>query len=220
MLFLVHCVTLLLQRLNDVCGRWKPLLQRQTSQSRGIRPPPPKCLAIALVDGSAQDLHQLLVVLAWCAKVGIQQAVIYDPAGTLGPESYDILHAPMLHSTASSGLAISVLSQHDCVSALVAAAQQGLEPRSCQDGISHSQAEQPESTAWLSNRLHQSSLSAAMAEPELLLVFGRSFTLAGYAPWPLRSTEMYHMGRLKDITVCLLHHTLQQYCNTAQRFGT
>ena len=114
------------------------------------------------------------------------------------------VQAPMLHSTASSSLAISVLSQHDCVSALVAAAQQGLEPCSCQDGISHSQvtscnlvaqapqqastaasiictariygngvlhlqAEQPESTAWLSNRLHQSSLSAAMAEPELLL---------------------------------------------------
>ncbi len=107
----------------------------------------------------------------------------------------------------------------------------------------HLQAEQPEITAWVSNRLHQSSLSAAMAEPELLLasfeqlhsfftklvyshpalvmqVFGKSFTLAGYAPWPLRSTEMYHMGRLKDITVCLLHHTLQQYCNTVQRFGT
>ena len=65
MLFLVHCFTLLLQRLNDVCGRWKPLLRRQTSQSRGIKPAPPKCLAIALVDGSAQDLHQLPVVLAW-----------------------------------------------------------------------------------------------------------------------------------------------------------
>ncbi|KAL0049871.1 hypothetical protein WJX82_011450 [Trebouxia sp. C0006] len=187
MLFLVHCVTLLLQRLNDVCGRWKPLLRRQTSQSRGIRPPPPKCLAIALVDCSAQDSHQLPVVLAWCAKVGIQQAVIYDPAGSLAPESYDTLRVPVMHSTASLGLAIS--------------------------------AEQPESTAWVSNRLHQSSLSAAMAEPELLLVFGKSFTLAGYAPWPLRSTEMYHMGRLKDITVCLLHHTLQQYCNTVQRFG-
>ncbi len=65
MLFLVHCVTLLLQRLNDVCGRWKPFLRRQTLQSRGIRPPPPKCLAIALVDSSAQDLQQLPVVLAW-----------------------------------------------------------------------------------------------------------------------------------------------------------
>jgi len=45
----------------------------------------------------------------------------------------------VLHSTASSGLAISVLSQQDCVSALVAAAQQGPEPCTHQDGISHSQ---------------------------------------------------------------------------------
>lgn len=49
------------------------------------------------------------------------------------------VQAPVLHSTASSGPAISVLSQQDCVSALVAAAQQGPEPCSCQDGISHSQ---------------------------------------------------------------------------------
>ncbi|KAA6420313.1 MAG: hypothetical protein FRX49_09797 [Trebouxia sp. A1-2] len=80
------------------------------------------------------------------------------------------LQAPVLHSTASSGFAISVLSQQDCVSALVTAAQQGPDPRTCQDGISHPQAEKPESTAWLSNRLHQSLLSAAMAEPELLLL--------------------------------------------------
>ncbi|KAL0042608.1 hypothetical protein WJX79_005042 [Trebouxia sp. C0005] len=90
-----------------------------------------------------------------CAKVGIQQAVIYDPAGTLGPESYDILQAPVLHSTASSGFAISVLSQQDCVSALVTAAQQGPDPRTCQDGISHPQQWQSQSSFWcLANPLH------------------------------------------------------------------
>jgi len=49
------------------------------------------------------------------------------------------MQAPALHSTASSGLAISVLSQQDCVSALVAAAQQGPEPCTRQDEMSRSQ---------------------------------------------------------------------------------
>ncbi len=49
------------------------------------------------------------------------------------------VQVPVMHSTASLGLAISVLSQQDCLSALVAAAQQGSEPCSCQDGISQSQ---------------------------------------------------------------------------------
>ena len=50
-------------------------------------------------------------------------------------------------------------------------------------------------------------------------VFGKSFTLAGYPPWPLRATEMYHMGRLEDVSVRLLQQTLHAYCSTAQRFG-
>ncbi len=54
----------------------------------------------------------------------------------------------------------------------------------------------------------------------MLQVFGKAFTLAGYPPWPLRATEMYYMGRLRDVSTSSLQQTLQRYCHTVQRFGT
>lgn len=51
-------------------------------------------------------------------------------------------------------------------------------------------------------------------------VFGKAFTLGGYPPWPIRITEMYHMGRLRRVSSVQLQTILEQYCNTLQRFGT
>ena len=54
----------------------------------------------------------------------------------------------------------------------------------------------------------------------ILQIFGKVFTLGGYPPWPIRVTEMYHMGRLQGVSSAQLQATLQQYCSTLQRFGT
>lgn len=51
-------------------------------------------------------------------------------------------------------------------------------------------------------------------------VFGRTFTLAGYPPWSIRFSEIYHMGELTDFTRRKLTDALQRYCKTPQRFGT
>jgi undecaprenyl pyrophosphate synthase len=51
-------------------------------------------------------------------------------------------------------------------------------------------------------------------------VFGRTFSLAGYPPWSIRFSEIYHMGELTDFTRRKLTDALQRYCKTPQRFGT
>ncbi|KAK9915644.1 hypothetical protein WJX75_002087 [Coccomyxa subellipsoidea] len=61
---------------------------------------------------------------------------------------------------------------------------------------------------------------AAVREPDLVLVFGRTFSLAGYPPWSIRFSEIYHMGELTDFTRRKLTDALQRYCKTPQRFGT
>ena len=53
----------------------------------------------------------------------------------------------------------------------------------------------------------------------IVQIFGKAFTLGGYPPWPIRVTEMYHMGRLQCVSCAQLQATLQQYCSTLQRFG-
>jgi hypothetical protein len=51
-------------------------------------------------------------------------------------------------------------------------------------------------------------------------VFGPVLTMAGYPPWPLRFSEIYHMGRLAGMTRQALRQALRRYCRTSQRFGT
>lgn len=67
-LFLLHCVVILQQRLSDVLSRCKPTMRRKNVVSSGIRPAAPKCLAIAIVDAEVgpRDLQQLEMVIDWC----------------------------------------------------------------------------------------------------------------------------------------------------------
>lgn len=51
-------------------------------------------------------------------------------------------------------------------------------------------------------------------------VFGETLTLAGYPPWTVRFSEIYHMGDLAHVTQRQLTGALQRYCRTSQRFGT
>lgn len=51
-------------------------------------------------------------------------------------------------------------------------------------------------------------------------VIGETLTLAGYPPWPLRFTQIYHMGRLSGINEKVLKRTLTSYGSVLQRYGT
>ena len=54
----------------------------------------------------------------------------------------------------------------------------------------------------------------------VLQVFGNHFSLAGYPPWPIRVTEMYHMGQLSRISLKHLENKFLRYSRTMQRFGS
>ena len=60
---------------------------------------------------------------------------------------------------------------------------------------------------------------ATLAEPEIVLVYGRTFTLAGYPPWPLRHSEIYSMGPLTRASSVGVRSALARYGATSQRFG-
>lgn len=50
-------------------------------------------------------------------------------------------------------------------------------------------------------------------------VCGQAFTTAGFPPWMLRFSELYHLGSLATVTDRQLSRALQKYSNVSQRFG-
>lgn len=107
----------------------------------------------------------------------------------------------------------------DSLSPLISAASSPETIAHSSDGLQNAGG-LPQTAAWLDKKLQQAGSSgAALVEPDLMLVFGRAFTLGAYPPWPIRVTEMYHMGRLKYVSTARLQAALQQYCSTLQRFG-
>eukprot|EP00897_Mesotaenium_endlicherianum_P007777 jgi/Mesen1/7027/ME000366S06240 len=63
------------------------------------------------------------------------------------------------------------------------------------------------------------SIGALSAEPELLLVFGKCLSLAGFSPWHTRLCEIRHMGTLNGITLPAFLQALDYYASTTQRLG-
>jgi hypothetical protein len=66
---------------------------------------------------------------------------------------------------------------------------------------------------------HHKQQQAYDPEPELLLVFGSVLSCAGFPPWMLRVTEMYHAGHLQIFTPAKLHDIIHTYQRTWQRSG-
>lgn len=51
-------------------------------------------------------------------------------------------------------------------------------------------------------------------------VIGPVLTLAGYPPWPLSFTQIYHLGRLRHVTRKVIERTFKQYGVVLQRYGS
>ncbi|KAL3130558.1 hypothetical protein ABBQ38_008366 [Trebouxia sp. C0009 RCD-2024] len=162
----------------------------------------------------------------WCAKAGLQHAIVYSGQGQV-KKVYGVIRSlckDQVRLQTQDGklegchdLTVSLLSEEESLSPLLSAATR---PVANTHGLEHVD-DLHQTAAWLDKKLQQAgSSSAAMIEPDLMLIFGKAFTIGGYPPWPIRVTEMYHMGRLKWVSTARLQAALQQYCSTLQRFGT
>lgn len=59
----------------------------------------------------------------------------------------------------------------------------------------------------------------AVLEPDMVLIFGGTLTLAGFPPWAVRTSELFDVGRLGEVTGSKLDAALRRYLGTRQRFG-
>ncbi|GMH32685.1 hypothetical protein BSKO_00519 [Bryopsis sp. KO-2023] len=61
---------------------------------------------------------------------------------------------------------------------------------------------------------------SAVLEPDIVLVVGKVFTLAGCPPWHARFSEIYHLGVLESATRHEFDKAMTSYWKTYQRFGS
>ena len=60
---------------------------------------------------------------------------------------------------------------------------------------------------------------SVMAEPDLLVLFGPTVELAGYPPWQLRLTEIFHVQDNQGVGYQVFLTALYNYANAQMRFG-
>jgi undecaprenyl pyrophosphate synthase len=71
----------------------------------------------------------------------------------------------------------------------------------------------------LRSRIGRVAGPLAEIEPDLVLIFGGAFSLAGFPPWVVRSAELFEAGPLEAVTGSRLDAILRRYKGTRQRFG-
>lgn len=69
------------------------------------------------------------------------------------------------------------------------------------------------------SQIEKASGSAAVLEPDFILVLGTAFSLASFPPWAARTSELFHLKSLEEITSSRLDAVLQKFMRTRQRFG-
>lgn len=68
-------------------------------------------------------------------------------------------------------------------------------------------------------RLMAASGPLAGIEPDLVVVFGSAFTMAGFPPWAVRTAELFEVGPLGAVTAGKMDAVLRKYLGIRQRFG-
>jgi dehydrodolichyl diphosphate syntase complex subunit NUS1 len=60
---------------------------------------------------------------------------------------------------------------------------------------------------------------SVMSEPELLILFSPSVELAGYPPWQVRLTEIFHVQDNQGVGYQVFLRALYNFANAQMRFG-
>jgi len=71
----------------------------------------------------------------------------------------------------------------------------------------------------IKTRLVAAAGPVAGIEPDIVVVFGSAFTLAGFPPWAVRTSELFEVGALAAVTSGKMDAVLRRYLGTRQRFG-
>lgn len=76
------------------------------------------------------------------------------------------------------------------------------------------------STKDISMDLIDAELSeSVMSDPDLLILFGPSVDLAGYPPWQIRLTEIFHVQDSQGVGYQVFLRALHNYGKAQMRFG-
>ncbi|KAK3330216.1 putative undecaprenyl pyrophosphate protein [Apodospora peruviana] len=157
-------------------------------------------------------------IVAWCASAGISQLSIYEKSGTLKgylPETHRAVseklaayfgpyfpaltmgapHMPSVSRPASPRAADVADGCAKHLSILLLSAEDG---RDSLVDLTKTLTEMSQrskiSSADISMELIDAELSeSVMGEPDLLILFGPHVELAGYPPWQVRLTEIFHV---------------------------
>eukprot|EP00884_Botryococcus_braunii_P012208 jgi/Botrbrau1/20989/Bobra.0144s0008.1 len=212
-----------LERLGTMVG-----LELLDINDIGQPPPAPTVIAIIAAGTDQEDLAfmRFLKILTWCFQNGVQYIFLYDPAGYLHrfalvikkelakelhkqvsvKVGYEVVGDGVAADGPEEDLCLHMLSSRDTVLPLVLAARQLSIQVSTPDDLSEAMV--------------AVCGPAAIMEPALALVVGPVLTLAGYPPWPLSFTQIYHVGVLRKVTKRVLERTFRQYKVVFQRYGT
>ena len=112
-------------------------------------------------------------------------------------------------------LHIRVLSAADAHKPLIAAAQLRLQP-----APEHHQSDAAvRTTEMLSHEIQEAAGPWAALQADVLLILGPCSTLAGFPPWALQFTQIYHLGLLACCKQAHVQEAMHEFQSTQQRFG-
>lgn len=229
----------------SLLGLVKNSATEQQSTRRGKQPKPPRSLAVILADSNsgATPLRQLAFLLSWCIERDINTLFVFHPQGLNSGQRRQLSTLFVEYNSGKVSVQAGFGAKEDgngsirpgdtcpdngdspalaCVHLLNAedarwplahaARTAGGRQDSAIDADLHP-------AAALHSWLARVTGTAAAVEPDIVLVCGKAFTLAGFPPWLLRFGELYHLGDLMDVTDERLRKCLQKYSSVAQRFG-
>ncbi|KAK4154635.1 putative undecaprenyl pyrophosphate protein [Chaetomidium leptoderma] len=135
--------------------------------------------------GLERLINEVTDVAAWCASAGIPQLSIYEKTASARrtPPASNLPWRPM-GQTSRKHLSIVLISAEDGRDSMV--------------DLTKTLAEMSQrkklNTADISMELVDAELSeSVMSEPDLLILFSPHVELAGYPPWQIRLTEIFHV---------------------------
>lgn len=130
-------------------------------------------------------------------------------------EQHSSSQLPSSFAAPTLPLHIHVLSAADAHMPLIAAAQ--LRP---QPAPKHHQSNAAmRTTEMLSHEIQEAAGHWAALQADVLLILGPCSTLAGFPPWALQFTQIYHLGLLARCKQVQVQEAMHEFQSTQQRFG-